>query len=439
MTVFIFLRDYFEFNSANDHETGGATMLMIHIITIMVIGLLLLLIPIINRIFASLSGSVESWCYQKLRVIRVKGMELVLPNKLLNSVVRLVKGMRSVLIYALISISGVLVLNLFPGTRGFLVSILEQFVEFLIIVWIAFLEFIPDLLALILILIITRYTLMLLRFFSEGIKHRKIKISGVHPELIDPTYQLLRFLVVAFAIVAAFPYIPGSDSPVFKGISIFVGFLLSLGSTSLVSNIVSGIVLTYTRGLKIGDRVKIGETVGDVMDRNLLITRVQTIKNVIITIPNSMILNNHIINYSASAPKDGLILNTTVTIGYDVPWRQVHQLLISAAEVTPGIQNQPRPFVLQINLDDYYVCYELNAYTKEPSRMAEIYSQLHQKIQDSFANAEVEIMSPAYTAFRNGNASTLPGKTSYADEYAEIFRSRSFYDEDTQPRTSMSS
>lgn len=439
MFYLIFFIDHFDLATPNELKTGGATMVMVYIITFTVIVLLLLLIPIINKLFADFSKSVEAWCYDKLKVIRIKGMELVLPIKLLESMVRLVKGMRLVLIYTLISISGVLVLNFFPGTRGLLVSILEQFVEFIKVGWTAFLEFIPDLFALILIILVTRYSLRLLRFFSEGIKHRRIKISGVHPELIDPTYQLLRFLVVAFAIVAAFPYIPGSDSPVFRGISIFVGFLLSLGSTSLVSNIVSGIVLTYTRGLKIGDRVKIGETVGDVVDRNLLVTRVRTIKNVIITIPNSMILNNHIINYSALVPNQGLILNTTVTIGYDVPWRQVHQLLISAACATPRIQSQPQPFVLQTSLDDYYVSYELNAYTNEPAKMADTYSHLHQNIQDSFAQANVEIMSPAYTAYRNGNPLTVPNYVNSFPENGqpEIFQPANFFDEDTRPRASI--
>jgi small-conductance mechanosensitive channel len=166
-------------------------------------------------------------------------------------------------------------------------------------------------------------------------------------------------------------------------------------------------VLTYTRGLRIGDRVKIGATTGDVVERTMLVTRIRTIKNVVVSIPNSMVLNNEIVNYSALTGRDGLILNTTVTIGYDVPWRKVYDLLIRAALATRDIQRSPQPFVLQTSLDDYYVSYELNAYTSDPKRMALIYSELHQNIQDCFNKADVEIMSPAYTAYREGNQSTI--------------------------------
>jgi small-conductance mechanosensitive channel len=219
---------------------------------------------------------------------------------------------------------------------------------------------------------------------------------------------LLRFFTFALALVAAYPFLPGSNSPVFRGITIFVGFLLSLGSTALATNIISGIVLTYTRGLRVGDRVKIGATIGDVVERTILVTRLRTIKNVVISIPNSMVINNEIINYSTLPTDEGLILHTTVTIGYDVPWRTVHDLLVNAALSTTNIQAVPKPFVLQTSLDDYYISYELNAYTLTPKRMAVIYSELHQNIQDYFNNADVEIMSPAYMAYREGNTITIP-------------------------------
>ncbi|MCK4725330.1 MAG: mechanosensitive ion channel, partial [Anaerolineales bacterium] len=216
------------------------------------------------------------------------------------------------------------------------------------------------------------------------------------------------FLTVALALVAAYPYIPGSDSPAFRYISLFIGFLLSLGSTSLVANIIAGIVLTYTRGLKVGDRVQIGETVGDVVDRTLLATRIRTIKHVVITIPNGIVLNSHIVNFSSTAQDRGLILNTKVTIGYNVPWRQVHMLLIEAALATDHILENPSPFVFQTSLNDVHITYEVNAYTREPELMATTYSELHQSIQDYFNTAGVEILSPTYSAWRDGNPSTIP-------------------------------
>jgi small-conductance mechanosensitive channel len=295
-----------------------------------------------------------------------------------------------------------------------------------------FMGYLPNLVALITIAVITFYTLKLLRFLSEGIRQEKIKVSGIHPELIYPTFQLLRFLIIAFAVVTAYPYIPGSDSPVFRGVSILVGFLLSLGSTSLVANIVSGVVLTYTRGLRVGDRVEIEAVAGDVVDRNLLVTRIRTIKNVVITIPNGKVLNNHIVNYSSNAQEKGLILHSTVTIGYDVPWRRIHQLLISAALSTEGVLNRPMPFVHQTSLDDYYVTYEINAFTKDPADMARIYSDMHQHIQDKFNEANVEIMSPAYTAYRDGNRPTIPQESQNFGYFADVFRP--LRPEDTRPR-----
>jgi len=215
-------------------------------------------------------------------------------------------------------------------------------------------------------------------------------------------------MIIAFTLVAAFPYIPGSSSPVFKGLSIFVGFLLSLGSTSLVSNIVAGIVLTYTRGLRIGDRVQIADSTGDVIERTALVTRIRTIKNVIISIPNNIVLQNQIINYSAEAAERGLILHTSVTIGYDVPWRLVTDLMIGSALKTINILAKPEPFVLKTSLDDFYITYELNAYTDEPGLMAGTYSELHQNILDQFNKEGVEIMSPSYFAVRDGQGVTIP-------------------------------
>ncbi len=175
-----------------------------------------------------------------------------------------------------------------------------------------------------------------------------------------------------------------------------------------MGNIVAGIVLTYTRAFLIGDRVQIANTIGDVIDKGLLVTRIRTIKNVEVAIPNSMVLSSHILNYSLQSQERGLILHTTVTIGYDTPWRLMHETLIKAAIATSDILQEPLPFVLQTSLDDFYVCYELNAYTNQPQEMAGIYSELHQNIQDECNEAGIEIMSPHYGALRDGNSSTIP-------------------------------
>jgi small-conductance mechanosensitive channel len=393
---------------ARQPARGFAITPIDYLTTMLGVLLLFLIIYIVNNTFYKLHKRIEAWAQARFRVIKISTLEFTIPTRLTSSFGLLIKYLRTATMLAMLLLGLTFSLNIFPETRGIVWTLYERVAIVLGMLLEKLLAFLPNLIAVVVIAVIARYTLKLLAFLSEGVRQKKIKISGVHPDLIDPTLQLLRFLVIALAIVTAYPYVPGSDSPVFRGVSIFVGFLLSLGSTSLVANIISGIVLTYTRGLKIGDRVQIADAVGDVIDRNLLVTRVRTIKNVIITIPNGMVLSNHIINYSASAEENGLILNTTVTIGYDAPWRQVRQLLIEAALDTPGILESPAPFVFQTSLDDYYVSYELNAYTKQPSRMAEIYSLLHQNIQDHFNEAGVEIMSPAYSAWRDGNQSTIP-------------------------------
>jgi small-conductance mechanosensitive channel len=176
------------------------------------------------------------------------------------------------------------------------------------------------------------------------------------------------------------------------------------------------------RSFRIGDRVKIADTVGDVVEKSLLVTRIKTVKNVEITIPNAITLNSHIINYSTSAQTDGLILHTEVTIGYDAPWRKVHELLISAASNAEGVLKEPAPFVYQSSLDDYYVRYQINAYTRESNSMAAIYSKIHQNIQDAFNQAGVEIMSPAFNAIRDGNSTTIPSDRRPPDYVAPSFR-----------------
>jgi len=367
-------------------------------------------VTFVNEFFPRLYKILEKLRHTRFRMLRFQSLELVTPDQITDALLSLARytqiGLNLILGLAGLTFA----LSFFPSTQGVVVSLVSKITEMLASAGETVLGYLPNLLTLIVIIIATRYTLKLLRFFYEGIHSKRIKVAGLHPELTEPTFQLLRFMIVTLALVASYPFLPGSNSPVFRGITIFVGFLLSLGSTSLVTNIVSGIVLTYTRGLRIGDRVKIGQTIGDVLERTLLVTRIRTIKNVVVTIPNGMVLNNEIINYNAPMLEDGLILNTTITIGYDVPWRKVHDLLIQAALATRDILADPKPFVLQTSLDDYYVSYELNAYTHAPERMAMIYSELHQNIQDWFNESGVEIMSPGYTAYRDGGDVTIPAQ-----------------------------
>lgn len=249
--------------------------------------------------------------------------------------------------------------------------------------------------------------------FACGVLDRAAKgwitIPGLHPELARPTKQLLRVGLWVAAVIIVYPLIPGSQSAAFRGVSILLGVMVSLGSVGLVDNLLAGLILTYARSYRIGERVRAGEVVGDVVALGLLTTKVRTIKNEEVTVGNSQVLRGSVMNYTRrAADGEGLILHTSVTIGYDAPWRKVHELLIEAARATEGIEAEPAPFVLQRSLDDFFVTYEINAHTKRPQEMARLYGLLHQNIQDAFNRGGIEIMSPHYAALRDGNTVTTP-------------------------------
>jgi small-conductance mechanosensitive channel len=270
------------------------------------------------------------------------------------------------------------------------------------------LSFLPNLFYIAVIAIITRYVIRVFSYLANEIEEEKLVIKGFYKDWAQPTFTIIKIILLAFALVFIFPYLPGSDSPAFRGVSIFLGVLFSLGSTSAIANIVAGIVITYMRPFSAGDRVQIGGSIGDVIEKNLLVTRIRTIKNEDITIPNALIINSHLWNFSSNASELGIILHTSVTIGYDVPSETVTKLLLEAAENTKNLTRDFKPFVLQKSLNDFYVEYELNVYTKQPKKMAFFYSDLHQSIREEFNKAGVEIMSPHYSAYRDGNASTIP-------------------------------
>jgi small-conductance mechanosensitive channel len=247
----------------------------------------------------------------------------------------------------------------------------------------------------------------LFRLVFEGMGRQRIKVPGFHPEWSKTSFNLLRLLIIAMTIVVVFPYLPGSDSPAFQGVSIFVGVLLSLGSTTAVANLVAGIVITYTRSFRIGDYVRISDTEGKIIERTAFVTRIRTNKNLEVSIPNASIMSDKVINFSTQAKKSGITLHTGVTIGYDVPWPKVQELLLAAAAACEHIEEDPAPFVLQTSLDDNYVAYELNVFTRRADLRSRIYSDLHANILDAFHTAGVEITSPHYRAVRDGNEAAM--------------------------------
>lgn len=314
------------------------------------------------------------------------------------------------------------VLNYFPWTKIYGLQLLDKTIAPLNNGLHALSEYIPSLFVLMVICYLTYAALALLRFFFTEVGKANLIIGDFDSELAEPTYKIVKALTIFMSVVVAAPYLPGWDSPAFKQVGLFIGLLVSLGSTGAIGHLVAGVVLTYTRAFKIGDRVRIGEYTGDITERTLFTTRLKTIKNEIITIHNGQVITADIVNYSVQARDEGVILHTSVTIGYDAPWRQVHELLIEAAKDCPQILSEPAPFVLQRALNDFFVEYEINAYTKAAHQMVGIYSDLHSKIQDRFNEAGVEIMSPHYASLRDGNETTIPAANRKGDYTAPGFR-----------------
>ena len=351
---------------------------------------------LINKLYHKGEARIQAWLDSKKVHIHIQTFEVVRAERIRTL---FMGGLRMIQVFIILLLFYTylhLSLSFFPWTKGFASQLFDYILGPLQTIGSATLATIPNLIFLAIIILIAVYILKLMRLFFNDVEKGVIFLKGFYPEWAKPTYRICRLLVIAFAGVMAFPHIPGSNSPAFKGISIFLGVLFSLGSTSFVANILGGYSLTYRRVFKVGDRVKIADFVGDVIDMRLSVTHLKTTKNEVITVPNSMIVNGHVINYSSLAKESGLILHTTVTIGYDAPWRQVHAMLLMAAEKTQGLLRQPPPFVIQKSLDDFYVSYELNAYTDTPQEMNPIYSELHKNIQDAFNEYGVQIMSPAY-------------------------------------------
>ena len=301
-----------------------------------------------------------------------------------------------------------IIFSIFPFSRDWADALFQLIWSPLKGVFIAVFKYLPNLFTILVIYFVMKYVMRFVKYIFQEIEAEKLQISGFHADWAMPTHSIVKFLLYAFMFVLIFPYLPGSDSNIFKGVSVFIGVLFSLGSSSAIANMIAGLVITYMRPFKIGDRIKIGDISGDVIEKTLLVTRVKTIKNEIITIPNSAILNGNTTNYTNGAKETGLIIYSTVTIGYDVPWKKMHEVLIDAALRTDMILKEPKPFVLQTSLDDFYVSYQINAYTKEASKQALVYSNLHQNIQDVCNERGVEILSPHYRAARDGNMTTIP-------------------------------
>ena len=366
------------------------------------IGFLALLV-LIQRLYRVSRSRLSAWIEKDSGAL-LKKYEMLHSQQIKAALLGFLKLPRLIAILFLIYFYVGVVFSFFPSTRNVAGQLLSYVTGPLSVMWQAVRLEVPKLFFLVVLIVVVRYTLKVLHVLFRGIEAGTIELSGFYPDWAMPTFKLVKILVIIFAVTVAYPYIPGSNTDAFKGVSLFLGLLVSLGSSSFVGNVIAGLTMTYMRAFKIGDRVKIEDFTGDVVETSLQVTHLKTPKNEIISVPNSKIINTHVINYSALAREKGLILHTTVGVGYDAPWRQVRALLLLAAAKTPGVLKEPPPFVFQKSLGDFCVTYELNAYTDKPQVMHKIYSDLHKNILDSFNEYQVQIMTPNYEGDREAPA-----------------------------------
>lgn len=347
-----------------------------------------LTLRLVQRLEVALHARVRTVGIQSFAIVRAERLRVVVSG--------LLKLLRILALLILTFVWLVYVLELFPWTAGAGATLLDLVMAPLATLGRDLLAAIPNLIFLAFLYYVVRTALRVVRLFFEAVEQGKVTLQHFEADWAMPTYKIARLAIIVLGIVIAYPYIPGSDSAAFKGISLFLGVVFSLGSSTAVSNIIAGYMMTYRRAFRVGDRVKIDEVVGDVTAMRLQVTHLRTTKNEEVVVPNSQVISGHVINYSTLARKDGLLLHTTVRIGYETPWRQVEALLLEAASRTEGLAALPEPFVLQTALGEFSVSYELNASCADPHRMFPLYSALHRNILDVFNEYGVALMVPAY-------------------------------------------
>lgn len=403
-------------------QTSWRTLLKEAGLALLVIGVLVLVIYLINRVFRKIERWVDSLTGNWIKGVYIRTYELMDGKQEAAFIISALTFFKWVVILVAVYLALPVLFGIFPWTQNFSQVLLSYITtpvkRILASVW----NYLPNFFTIVVLVLVFRYVLRIFRFFKNEIERGALSLPGFYPDWANPTYQIIRVLILAFMLIVIFPYMPGSDSPIFKGVSVFVGVLFTFGSAGALSNVVAGLVLTYMRAFHKGDRVKIGEVSGDIIERSLLVTRIRTTKNEIISIPNSTVMNSHTVNYSSDAPEKGLILYTNVTVGYDIEWRRVYELLTVAADRTEMVEKDPSPFVLQLSLDDYYITYQLNAYTKQPNRQAVIYSKLFENVQDVFNEAGIELMSPRFYALRDGHDVNIPKSYHHANDAAKAIQ-----------------
>jgi small-conductance mechanosensitive channel len=333
---------------------------------------------------------------ERIQSVGIQSFQILRAERIRGAARGVITAARTLLILGLVFVCANLVLGLFPWTKGTARRLVDYALLPLTTLGNGLIAQIPSLLFLLVLFLFARYALKLIHLFFGAVARGEVKLESFEADWAEPTYKIVRLLVIAFALVVAYPYIPGSSSDAFKGISLFIGVVFSLGSSSIIANMMAGYMMTYRRAFRLGDRVKIGDVVGDVSEIRLQVTHLRTIKNEEVIVPNSKILGDEVVNYSTLARTRGLILSTSVGIGYETPWRPVEAMLLEAARRTAGLMAEPGAFVRQTALGDFAVSYALHVHCDNAQAMNAIYTELHRNILDVFNEYGVQIMTPAY-------------------------------------------
>lgn len=332
----------------------------------------------------------------RVHSLTIQSFEVVRAESIWRAVKSVLRALRILFVVAVVFALSAFALQEFPWTRGFAVRLVQLVVDPLQTMGTAVLGYIPKLTFLLVLFLVVRYVLKLFALFFGAVGAGRVPLRGFDAEWAQPTYHITRILVILLSLVIAYPYLPGSGSAAFQGLSIFAGLMLSLGASSAMASLIAGYTVTYRRAFRVGDRITVGDLTGEVTEVRLMVTHLRTPKNEEIIVPNSVVLQSHVVNYSKLAQTRGLILHTTVSIGYETPWRQVEAMLLLAAERTTTLLREPPPFVLEKSLGDFAVTYELNACVESAAGLLERYAALHRNILDVFNEYGVQIMTPAY-------------------------------------------
>jgi len=367
-------------------------------VAIGVVILQVLLILLVKHLFKRLNRRAEAWSRAHIKPLVIKKLHILSTDQITGVLLFGLKVLKYVIMAFQLFITIPIVFSLFPATEHIASTIFGYILTPLKNIFWGIVDYIPNLFTIVIICIVNRYVLRGLKFFASMIDMGKLVIPGFYEDWAKPTFNILRFLLYAFTLAIIFPLLPGSDSKFFQGISVFVGVIFSLGSSSAIGNLVAGLVMTYMRPFKIGDRIQIQGSIGFVVEKSLMVVRIKTHKNEYITFPNMMILSSNIINYNTSSDEDeeGLILYADITFGYNTPWQLVHEVLIEAALATDHVLASPKPFVLQTAMDDFYCRYQINCYTKKVAKVPRIYSQLYQNLQNGFHARGIDMTAAHY-------------------------------------------